>query len=125
MARKNFRGYLQGEVVRLKKYLYVLRPLLAVQWIDSGRGMPPMRFADLAAGVLSDRDLLDEINALLAVKMRAGEAEHGPRWPRIHAFITEALEAARHEPDYKQPHGNPRELDKFLLETVQMLSTKG
>jgi predicted nucleotidyltransferase len=125
MARKNFRGYLQGEVVRLKKYLYVLRPLLAVQWIDSGRGMPPMRFADLAAGVLRDRDLLDEINALLAVKMRAGEAEHGPRWPRIHAFITAALEQAGREPDYKQPHGDSRDLDRFLLETVQMVSAKG
>ncbi|TPC98960.1 nucleotidyltransferase domain-containing protein, partial [Escherichia coli] len=28
MARKNFRGYLQGDEVRLKKYFYVLRPLL-------------------------------------------------------------------------------------------------
>lgn len=55
MAAKNFRGYLQGETVRLKKYLYVLRPLLAAQWIDAGRGMPPMRFADLADVMVTDR----------------------------------------------------------------------
>lgn len=121
MAKKNFRGYLQGEAVRLKKYFYVLRPLLAVRWIDSGRGMPPMRFADLAARMLDDDALLDEINALLEVKMRAGEAEYGPRRPRIHAFITEALEAARHEPDYAWPHGEVARLDAFLLETVQAL----
>ena len=29
MARKNYREYLRGDTVRLKKYLYVLRPLLA------------------------------------------------------------------------------------------------
>lgn len=38
MARKNFRGYLQGEQVRLKKYFYVLRPLLAVRWVEAGKG---------------------------------------------------------------------------------------
>jgi hypothetical protein len=34
MARSNHRGYLRGETVRTKKYLYVLRPLLACQWIE-------------------------------------------------------------------------------------------
>ncbi len=61
-------GYLQDEAVRYKKYLYVLRPLLAVQWIDEGRGMPPMRVADLVAGTVDDPVLLAEINALLEVK---------------------------------------------------------
>ena len=36
MARKNYRGYLKGDSVRLKKYLYVLRPLFAVRWLDAG-----------------------------------------------------------------------------------------
>lgn len=87
MAAKNFRGYLQGETVRLKKYLYVLRPLLAAQWIDAGRGMPPMRFADLADAMVTDAPLRDEINQLLAIKMAASEAEYGARFPRIHAFV--------------------------------------
>ena len=33
MAKKNFREHLQAETVRYKKYLYVLRPLLAARWI--------------------------------------------------------------------------------------------
>ena len=118
MAKKNFRGYLQGESVRLKKYLYVLRPLLAVRWIDAGLGMPPMRFADAAAGVLDDHVLIDEINRLLAIKMSAGEAEYSPRWPAIHAFIEEELEGAERNPDYKRPQGDARELDQFLMEVV-------
>lgn len=118
MAMKNFRGYLQGESVRLKKYLYVLRPLMAVRWIDAGMGMPPMRFAELVAGTVTDPALIDEINRLLAIKMRSGEAEYSPRWPAIHSFIEHDLLNAEHNPDYKKPEGDARELDRLLEHTV-------
>ncbi|MCL6327348.1 nucleotidyltransferase domain-containing protein [Pectobacterium polaris] len=91
MARKNFRGYLQDETVRLKKYFYVLRPLLAVRWIEAGKGMPPMRFSQLLAGTVDDPYLLAEIHQLLEIKQRSGEAEYGPRREAIHAFITQML----------------------------------
>lgn len=118
MGKKNFRGYLQDDVVRYKKYLYVLRPLLAVRWVDAGKGMPPMRFAELVAGTVNDRALLAEIDELLAIKMHSGEAEHGPRRPAIHAFIEAMLAEAEHDPQYKQPHGDPAELDRFLHRVV-------
>ncbi|MBW5893040.1 nucleotidyltransferase domain-containing protein [Pectobacterium polaris] len=94
MARKNFRGYLQDETVRLKKYFYVLRPLLAVRWIEAGKGMPPMRFSQLLAGTVGDPYLLAEIHQLLEIKQRSGEAEYGPRREAIHAFITQMLNDA-------------------------------
>ena len=118
MAKKNFRGYLQGESVRLKKYLYVLRPLLAVRWIDSGMGMPPMRFADLVAGTVTDSALLYEIDRLLAIKMQVSEVEYSARWPAIHEYIEHELLNAEHNPDYKRPEGDAHELDQFLKEVV-------
>lgn len=118
MAKKNFRGYLQGDEVRYKKYLYVLRPLLAMRWIDSGKGMPPMRFADLVTGTLADAPLIGEINELLSIKMRAGEAELGPRRPAIHTFIETVLAEAEHEVDYKKPEGDVGLLDGFLKRVV-------
>lgn len=118
MARKNFRGHLQGDTVRLKKYLYVLRPLLAVEWLDAGRGMPPMRFADLAAATVRDPALAAEINALLAVKMAAGEAHYGPRYPRIHAYIEQALAGERAPAGLRAPEGNGAELDALLHDAV-------
>ena len=87
MARKNFRGYLQGETVRLKKYFYVLRPLLAARWVEAGKGVPPMRFAELLAGSELCAPLRAEIDALLEIKQRAGEAEYGPKRPFLHAFF--------------------------------------
>ncbi|QNM97752.1 nucleotidyltransferase domain-containing protein [Chitinimonas koreensis] len=119
MAKKNFRGYLQGETVRLKKYLYVLRPLLAAQWIDTGRGMPPMRFAELAGTMVTDPALREEINQLLAIKMAAGEAEYGARFPRIHAFIEHELAADKPPADFKRPGGEESALDALLFNAIR------
>ena len=122
MAHRNFRGYLQGESVRLKKYLYVLRPLLAALWIERGLGQPPMRFADLAGYLVTDEALRAEINALLAIKMRSGEAEYSPRWPGIHAFVESELARTAVDADYKKPEGEAAALDAFLMRTVLAVS---
>ena len=119
MGKKNFRGYLQGDLVRYKKYLYVLRPLLAVQWIDAGKGMPPMRFADLVAGTVDNAGLLAEIDELLEIKMNSGEAELGPRRPAIHSFIETTLAEAEQFADYKRPEGDVVMLDRFLQSAIR------
>lgn len=119
MAKKNFREHLRGEEVRYKKYLYVLRPLLAARWIRDGRGVPPMRFAALAEATLDDRVLLDEINRLLEVKMRAGEAAARPRWTAIHDFIESELDAAATQVVVDSSRPDTTMLDAFLAETVQ------
>jgi predicted nucleotidyltransferase len=119
MAKKNFREHLRGETVRYKKYLYVLRPLLAARWIQAGRGAPPMRFAALAAATLQDEALLSEINRLLEVKMRAGEAATSPRWSGVHDFIVSELDAAAASRNVMETsHADSVELDRFLAETV-------
>jgi predicted nucleotidyltransferase len=118
MAKKNFREHLRGEEVRYKKYLYVLRPLLAARWIRDGRGVPPMRFAELAEATLDDRALLDEINRLLEVKMRAGEAATSPRWNGLHDFIERELEVAAAQVLVDPSRPDTSMLDAFLAETV-------
>ena len=118
MAKKNFREHLRGEEVRYKKYLYVLRPLLAARWIRDGRGVPPMRFAALAEATLDDRALLAEINRLLEVKMRAGEAATSPRWNGLHDFIERELEVAAAQVLVDSSRPDTSMLDAFLAETV-------
>jgi uncharacterized protein len=118
MAKKNFREHLRGEEVRYKKYLYVLRPLLAARWIRDGRGVPPMRFAALAQATLDDKTLLAEINRLLEVKMRAGEAATSARWVGIHDFIESELEAAAQHVMVDTARPDAAAVDAFLAETV-------
>jgi predicted nucleotidyltransferase len=118
MAKKNFREHLRGETVRYKKYLYVLRPLLAARWIRAGRGVPPMRFAELAAATLQDGSVLAEINRLLEVKMRAGEAATSPRWNELHDFIESELAAVAGQTVVETSRADAAGLDAFLAETV-------
>ncbi|GAB7533385.1 nucleotidyltransferase domain-containing protein [Pseudomonas sp. 3A(2025)] len=119
MARKNFRGYLQDESVRFKKYFYVLRPLLAVRWIDQGRGRPPMTFDALLA-TLDDPPLLAEIDELLALKRNADEATYGPRRPLLHAFINAELD--REVPSLPRTCEDSALLNQYLRDTVAQYS---
>jgi uncharacterized protein len=47
MAKTNYRGYLRQEEVPLKKYFYVLRPLLAVRWLERYGSPAPIEFSKL------------------------------------------------------------------------------
>lgn len=118
MAKKNLREHLYADVVRYKKYLYVLRPLLAARWIRDGHGVPPMRFAELVAATMTETDVVAEIDALLEVKMRAGESATRPRWTGIHDFIERELAVAEAHSFAKQPKADSAPLDAFLHDAV-------
>ncbi|WP_454828125.1 nucleotidyltransferase domain-containing protein [Pseudoxanthomonas wuyuanensis] len=115
MAGSNFRGYLRGERVRTKKYLYVLRPILACQWIEQEDGPPPMAFEQLLDRLLPTGEVRLAIDALLAKKRRSAEVANGPRIPEISSFIE--AEMARMElrsPQLPGHGGNDELLDDFL-----------
>ncbi len=97
MARGNFQAYLQGPTVLLKKYLYVLRPVLAAHWIERGRGPVPMPFDALLTTLDAGTALRGEIDTLLARKSSGEELDEGPRLPAVHDFVSaemDRLEAA-------------------------------
>lgn len=87
MAKGNFREYLQGETVWLKKYFYVLRPVLACLWIEREPGVVPMAFHDLVAGVVKDGELKSCIAELTELKRSGTEMNSGSRIPMIHSFL--------------------------------------
>ena len=47
MAKGNYREYLKTDEVKLKKYFYVIRPILACKWILDKKTAPPMLFSEL------------------------------------------------------------------------------
>ena len=122
MARKNYREHLGGDTVRLKKYLYALRPLLATLWIEQGRGVPPMRFQALVEGLIDDPALRRAIDHLLLIKRAASETEYGRPMPELNAYIDRELtrlEAAS-APELTRP--DEALLDQLLHDTVLRLS---
>lgn len=90
MADGNYREYLRGEMVRAKKYFYVLRPLLACRWILRTNTPPPMLFSELAAADLPAH-LNESVQELLRIKMEVPEMKLIPRVNEINAFIEEKL----------------------------------
>lgn len=119
MASNNLKEHLQGDAVRYKKYLYVLRPLLCVQWLREGRGIPPMQFKDLVETLVTDTVVRNEIEALLEIKMRGSEAEYQSTRPILNTFIRDMLYRYSSSPDEdKERRPSILLLDRFLRDTM-------
>lgn len=107
MARGNAREYLFNDKVRLKKYFYVLRPLLAIRYLEDGRGIPPVQFEALVEAV-APRELRASIQTLLNLKRNTQELGLGDPIPEISEFIE--AELARHGEQFSG-QGRPDLLD--------------
>jgi len=91
MAKGNYREYLRGEKVRVKKYFYVLRPILACMWIATRKTMPPMEFTQLLHAQKLDKKLADEIERLLKRKRAGEELDMEERIAVINRFLEEKI----------------------------------
>ncbi|GFN31480.1 nucleotidyltransferase domain-containing protein [Paenibacillus xylaniclasticus] len=92
MARGNYRTYLQGEQVKIKKYFYVLRPILACEWIERYGNMPPMAFETLLDRIVpADSALYEAVQQLLVRKKAGEELDYEPRIEAIHHYMDESL----------------------------------
>lgn len=118
MARGQYRQYLGGETVRLKKYLYALRPLLAALWVERGQGAAPMRFQNLVDGVVTDPALRSTIERLLHIKRTVPEREYGQPLPIVNAFIEEHLARLDGAPLIPAGKFDFSVLDQLLMDTI-------
>lgn len=89
-AKTNFQQYLCAEQVRLKKYLYVLRPLLAVRWLEQYQQIAPIEF-EVLRSVLDDASVQAAIDRLLEAKRQASEQAKQAPDPILHAWIESEL----------------------------------
>lgn len=97
MAEGNYREYLRGETVRVKKYLYVLRPLFAVRWLERHGTPAPVEFAHLLGDDPEPESgpVRTAVAGLLARKMAGEELDRGPSDPVLNGFIETELERLR------------------------------
>ncbi|MBT9447120.1 MAG: nucleotidyltransferase domain-containing protein [Hyphomonadaceae bacterium] len=78
--------------VNLKKYFYVIRPAIALQWLREKGGSPPMDLPSLVAGVALPVEVADALEVLREAKRRASEVGEGERIAPLDRYIEEQAE---------------------------------
>lgn len=91
MASGNFREYLKSDYVPVKKYFYVLRPVLACQWIMKTNTMAPMEFSHLLSTQIDDKRLKGAIEELVKRKKNGDELDKEPRIKIINDYLEERI----------------------------------
>lgn len=88
---KNSANSFNGEKVKLKRYFYVLRTMLAALWIVDNGTMPPLQFYKLLPQI-SKPEVIDSIRNLLEIKGKENEPYMQERLGFLEDFIAETLE---------------------------------
>ncbi len=87
IARRKFEDVMSTDQVKIKKYFYILRPILACMWIEKKNTMPPMEFSKLMAELQLEDILVDEIYKLLDKKTSGLEIDIEPKSQIIIDFL--------------------------------------
>lgn len=123
MAEGNYREYLKGDMVKAKKYFYVLRPILACRWILEKGTPPPMLFSELMESQLPDY-LEETVQDLLELKVNSPEIKLIPRIDILNDYmdrsITEVKEQIEQLP--KETAHGWKELDELFLSVLDLLA---
>jgi predicted nucleotidyltransferase len=108
MANGNYRQYLLADEVKIKKYFYVLRPILACMWIENYKESPPMEFEKLLTQI-TDKALLDKITGLLEKKKSGIELDLEPKIEIINHFIDTQIQHLENVVSTFNPREKPKQ----------------
>lgn len=123
MARGNYRQYLQGNTVRVKKYFYVLRPIFACMWIEQYTTQPPMEFVKILEILTLPDVLKKEIGRLYDRKKAGEELDKEAKITVINQFLDEKIKyfenRAKEMGTRQELKPDSTELDHILYETIK------
>ncbi len=94
ICQNSLKAGIVGDEFKLKKYFYVLRPLLAAKWVVDKRTVPPMEFALMLENV-DDAEFLKAVHELMGVKKDASEGAVVSRVPVIDTYVEKELARCR------------------------------
>jgi predicted nucleotidyltransferase len=119
MAEGNYREYLKGDTIKVKKYFYVLRPILACEWILKNASPPPVLFSELVESHADDA-LKSQIDRLFEIKIKSPETELMPKIKALNDFIERKLPELKAEAEAVGEEGRKdyTELNRLFLRTL-------
>jgi predicted nucleotidyltransferase len=122
MARGNFKEHLRRDQVKLKKYFYMLRPVLSCLWIQKYNESPPIEFDRLLTLLDEETNLVGAIDALLEVKKSSKELGLAEKIEVIDVFLEQSLKTIEqwvgllNKPDPV----DDRKLDDLFLKLIKV-----
>lgn len=120
MSESNYRDYLTGDMVRVKKYLYMLRPLLAARWVLDRRTYPPLEYRKLLEYPLPP-ELQPVVEELLDLKINHPETKEVPRIDALNTYLIGLLQELRQVAKTVPQNPDPgwAELNVLFLEALE------
>lgn len=113
--------YLKDEYIKIKKYFYVIRPLLACRWILENKTPPPVLFQKLVDS-FADENIKPVIAELVRIKTEVPETEKRKHIPELDRYIekniTEIKEYADSMKDDKKRDW--KQLDEMFLKCIKL-----
>lgn len=123
MANGNYRQYLKDKPeIILKKYLYVLRPLVALLFLEQQQQLPPTNFLETLAQVEISEEVRLHIHDLIVHKQAGTEVGMAAPDTVLNAFITEHLDKWNKPPTATQYQ---TELSQKLEQVLQCILAEG
>jgi predicted nucleotidyltransferase len=106
IAKSTWKNDLQKDEVRIKKYFYSLRPILATLWIINKKEIPPIEFSKLLE-LIDNKNIINSIDELLKLKAVSNEKDTIEAIPVLQRFIEENMQFCEEnlpEPDKAKQH---------------------
>ena len=92
MAKQNYRLSIENKAdVSLKKYLYVLRPLACIAWLEQQGSPPPTSIHATLNGIVMPGDVRARLHDLMQRKQQVGELGTEAHDATLDAFIDSEL----------------------------------
>jgi hypothetical protein len=113
MAKKSVEQFKVDGMVRLKTYMYAIRPTLCCEWILKNMEQPPMHINNLIAEITDDYQFKEHVNQLIAQKREHTEKYLVQRSEVIENYINKKItDLQRNMPD------NPPKLEMDVFDEV-------
>jgi hypothetical protein len=126
MAFRNYRQYISNKIaegiteVPLKKYLYVVRPIVALLYLEQHKELPPTNFLETLREVKVGSDTREAILELVRKKQAGLELGMDKPIPLLNAFAEEHLNKwTQHDPEKSGKRRDFKELDDIVLAILE------
>lgn len=119
MAKNNYqRVFDNPNKPLMKRYLYVLRPLLCAKWVARYKTQPPVVFDEVILGTVSNKNVLKDIDALLSAKSQSTEKSRFVPTLRLTQMIDSTFGALEKYQPQKQPLQDRVAFERVLHQLV-------